>query len=317
VKNVRPLTGAAPETSAEPSTALIATTFAIRPASDIDRRRLSASLTAASIPADAEIFVAVAGETETLVGAGGVWFRPSRLFPDHADGLLHVAEAHRRRGIGRGLLDCLTTTARDAGVKEFRTQPMEHRSAAFQFALACGFQPKPPTITYEAPMESYIAAYTPVYERIVNRGRMPPAARVIPLSEANREEVCRLLIDYLGFPAQGAAERLRGTEQGYSQTISRVALLDDKMVGVILATYHGIMGAIEGTVVLPKHRHTWVASALKYHIMNALIAQDVKWVQFSASEIQHRDTANFARRLPRARVVKTVSPAVLDLNQSQ
>jgi hypothetical protein len=96
-----------------------------------------------------------------------------------------------------------------------------------------------------------------------------------------------------------------------------VALLNGKMVGVILATYHGIMAAIEGTVVLPEHRHTWVASALKYHIMNALIAQNVKWVQFSASETQHRDTANFGRRLAKARVVKTVCTAVLDLRQPQ
>ena len=138
---------------------------------------------------------------------------------------------------------------------------------------------------------------------------------MIPLSEANREEVCRLLVDYLGFPAHETAQRLRGTEQGYSQTISRVALLNGKMIGIILATYHGMMAAIEGTVVLPEHRHTWVASALKYHIMHALIAKNVKFVQFSASESQHRDTANFGRRLAQARVVKTVSAAVLDLRQ--
>jgi GNAT superfamily N-acetyltransferase len=274
-------------------------------------------LTVASVPAEAEVFVAVSAEADHLLGAAGVWFKPSRAFPDQADGLVYVGEAHRRAGIGRGLLECLTTIARECGAKEIRTGPMEYSSSGFQFALACGFQPNPPTITYEAPMESYIKAYTPVYERIVERGRMPPGARVIPLSEANREEVCRLLVDYLDFPVQGAAERLRGTEKGYSQTISRVALLNGKMIGVILATYHGIMGAIEGTVVLPEHRHTWVASALKYHIMNALIAQNVKWVQFSANESQHRDTANFGRRLTKARLVKTVGRAVLDLRQPE
>ena len=123
---------------------------------------------------------------------------------------------------------------------------MERASAAFQFAVRCGFQPKPPTITYEAPMQSYIEAYTPVYQRVVERGRMPAGAKMIPLKDANREEVCRLLIDHLGFPASGTAERLRGTEQGYSQTISRVALLDGKLVGIILATYHGAMAMIEG-----------------------------------------------------------------------
>jgi len=166
-------------------------------------------------------------------------------------------------------------------------------------------------------MQSYIQAYTPVYERVVQRGRMPAGVKMIPLKDANREEVCRLLIDHLGFPPQGTAERLRGTEQGYSQTISRVALLDGKMVGVILATYHGAMAMIEGTVVLPGHRHSWIAPALKYHIMHALIDQNVKFVQFSASESQHRDTANFGRRLPNTRIVKSMNAAVLDLRQQE
>lgn len=269
------------------------------------------------MPADAEIIVAASADTNALFGAAGIWFKPSRTFPEYADGLVHVGEAHRRKGIGRSLLECLTNLARDGGAKELRTRSMEHSSAGFQFATACGFQSTPPTITYEAPMQSYIEAYTPVYERVVQRGRMPGGARMIPLKDANREEVCGLLIDHLGFPPQATAERLRGTEQGYSQTISRVALLDGKMVGVILATYHGTMGMIEGTVVLPGHRHSWIAPALKYHIMHALIDQNVKFVQFSASESQHRDTANFGRRLPNTRIVKSMSAAVLDLRQPE
>ena len=38
--------------------------------------------------------------------------------------------------------------------------------------------------------------------------------------------------------------------------------------------------------------------------MHALIDQNVKFVQFSASESQHRDTANFGRRLSNTRIVK-------------
>ncbi len=297
---------------------MIAASFAIRRATDIDRRKLFAALSAVSVPANAELFTACSTDSEALLGAGAVWFKPNRTFPDYADGLVQVGEPHRRQGIGRALLDRLTEAARDGGAREFRTRRMEHNTTGFQFALACGFQPNTPTITYEAPMESYIKAYTPVYERLVERGRMPAGARMIPLREANKEEVGQLLIEYLGFPAQGTADRLRGTtDQGFSQTISRVALLNGKMVGVILSTYHGTMAAIEGTVVLPEHRHTWVASALKYHIMHALIDQNVKWVQFSASDTQHRDTANFARRLPQTRVVKTVGTAVLDLSQPQ
>lgn len=293
---------------------MIATTFSIRSATEIERRKLGNLLFPSSAGSNADIRVASA-EAGPPLGAAAVWYTPSREFPEYANLGLHVLEPHRRQGVGRALLENVVDTARKTGAGELRVQPLQHESAGFLFAMACGFDAKPATITYEAPMESYKEAYTPVYERIVQRGRMPAGAKMIPLKDANREEVCRLLIDYLGFPAHTAAERLRGTEQGFSQTISRVALLDGKMVGVILATYHGIMGAIAGTVVLPEHRNSWVAPALKYHIMHALIAQNVKWVQFSASETQHRDTANFGRRLPRARVVKAVSTAVLDLRK--
>ncbi len=250
-------------------------------------------------------------EGESPLGAAAIWYTPSRQFPEHGNLGIHVLEPHRRHGVGRALLQKLIEAARKVGAKQLRVPSLDQDSAGFQFAIGCGFQPKPATVTYEAPMANYVKAYTPVYERIVERGRMPPEAKMIPLKDANREEVCRLLIDHLG--VNGVAERLRGTEHGFSQTISQVALLDGKIVGVILASYHGVMAMIEGTAVLPNHRHSWVTPALKYHIMHALISRGVQWVRFSANDVQHRDTANFGRKLG-GRVVKKVSGAVLNLD---
>ena len=227
---------------------------------------------------------------------------------------MQVFEPHRRKGVGRALLESVTDTARKLGAGELRFPPLNQNGAGFHFAIACGFEAQPATVSYEAPMEDYIQAFAPVYERLVKRGRIPAGARVIPLMEANREQVCRLIIDNLGFPSQNVAERLRGTEHGFSQTISRVALLNEKMVGATLMTYQKAVASVVGTAVLPEHRHSWVNAALKYHVMQELISRGVKWVRFSASDKQHRDTANFARRI-KARVLGKVSAAVLHLNQ--
>ena len=295
---------------------MIAATFAIRAATEIERRKLGNALFPRSAESTADIMVASAADGRPPLGAAAVWYAPSREFPEHANLGLHVLEPHRRQGIGRALLENMADVARKTGAGELRGQSLQHASAGFLFAMACGFEAQPATIDYEAPIEDYIRALAPVYERLVKRKRMPPDAKVIPLKEANREEVCRLIMDNLGFPSQSLADRLRGTEHGFSQTISRVALLDGRMVGAILMTFQKAVASVVGTAVIPQHRYSWVNVALKYHVMQEVIARDVRWGRFSANEERHRDTANFARRI-NARVLGKISAVILHLNREQ
>ena len=295
---------------------MIAANFAVRSATDTERLKLANLLLPGGAASTADMMVAVLDDDEQPLGAAAVWYAPSRQFPECANLTMHVLEPHRRNGIGRSLLQSAIAAARKVAPKELRVGPFNQASAGFQFATACGFEAKSPTVSYEAPLEDYIKAFTPIYKRLAARGRIPLGARVIPLKEANPEEVCRLIIDNLGFPSQNVAERLRGTEHGFSQTISRVALLDGKLVGAILMTYHKAMAMVAGTAVLPEHRNSWVNAALKYHALQELIIRDVSTVRFSANDNQHRDTANFARRIG-ARVLGKVSAMTLDLTKAQ
>ena len=290
---------------------MIAATFAVRAATEIERRKLAGVLYPQTEAATVDIIVAAA-EGESPLGAAVTWYTPSRHFPEHANLRMLVLESHRRQGVGRTLLKSVIDAARKVGARDLCGPAIDQQSIGFLFAMSTGFQPQPATFNYEAPMEDYIKAFTPVYERLARKGRIPARARIVPLKEANREEVCRLIMDNLGFPSQGLAERLRGTEHGFSQTISRVALLDGKMVGATLMTFQKAVATVIGTAVLQEHRNSWVNAALKYHVMQELIARDVKWVRFSASETQHRDTSNFARRI-KAKVLSKVSAVVMDL----
>lgn len=290
---------------------MIAATFAVRAATEIERRKLAGVLFPQPQASSVEIIVAAA-EGQSPLGAAATWYTPSRQFPEHANLRMLVLEPHRRQGVGRALLKTVIDASRKVGARDLCGPPLNQQSAGFLFAISAGFHPQPATINYEAPMSDYIKAFAPLYDRLVKKGRLPSGARVIPLKEADREEVCRLIMDNLGFPSQNVAEGLRGTEQGYSQTISRVALLDGKMVGAILMTYQKAMASVAGTAVVQEHRNSWVNAALKYHAMQELITRDVKWVRFSASEKQHRDTSNFARRI-KAKVLSKVRAVVMDL----
>jgi GNAT superfamily N-acetyltransferase len=298
---------------------LIAGTFTIRRAEGVERRRIAELLLPFSPELDADIVVATEAEGEKSIGAAAVWFSPSRRFPERADCVVHVLEPQRRRGIGRALLGSVTAAAREIGARQLRTVPLEEKSPGYQFLLACGFQFGASTISCEAPIQDFVGVTRPIYDRLEKRGKIPTGARIIPLSEAPREEVCRLVLDNLGFSSQHVAERLRGTEHGFSQTLSRVAVMDGKLVGALLITYQKALASVDATAVLPHYRHTWVNAALKYSAAEALIARGVEKIRFSANSAEHRDTANLAMRTgrTRARVLKTISVGTLDLGQDR
>ena len=295
---------------------MIAGTFTIRRAEGVERRRITGLLLPGPAERDADVIVATEAHGEEPIGAAAVWFTPSRRFPERADCVVHVLEPHRRRGVGRALLGRVTAVAREIGVRQLGTRPLEPKSPGFQFLLACGFEFGAATISCEVPIENLANVTRPLYERMEKRGKIPNGARIIPLSEAPREEVCRLVLDNLGFSSQHVAERLRGTEHGFSQTISRVALLNGKLVGALLITYQKALASVDATAVLPHYRHTWVNAALKYFAFEELIARGVERVRFSANSAQHRDTVNLATRT-KARVLKTIFIAALDLEKDR
>jgi GNAT superfamily N-acetyltransferase len=291
---------------------LITASFSIRRAEGIERRSVVRQLLPHPAQDGADIFVAAEADNPKPIGAAAIWFTPSRHFPETGNFVLHVAEAQRRRGAGRALLESLISAARDIGAKQLKTSPLEEQSAGFQFLLVCGFEFGAPTITCEAPIEDFANLLRPLHDRLEKRGKIPAGGRVLPLSQVPGENVCRLMIDYLGFPSEAVAERFRSTEHGFSQTLSRVALLDGKIVGAFLITYQKAVATIEATAVLPAHRHSWVNVALRFSAVEEGLARGVERIRFSANGNLHRDTVNHAARI-KARVLKTIRQPTFNL----
>ena len=277
------------------------------------RAAIAASLVPPSAQATAEVFSATNKESGELCGAAALWFTPNRPFAEHATSIVHVLPPHRRQGLGRRLLHAAAGAAADNAVGQLRSCPLEESSPAFQFAIACGFDPGPATLTCEAPMESYARVTRPVYNRLCTAGKIPPGAQVIPLDQARPDDVCRVILENLGYPAQHLADRVRRAEYGFSQTISQVALLDQRVVGALLITYQKAVASVDATAVLPQYRHTWVNAALKHFAVEELIRRRVKRVRFSANSVEHRDTVKLIHRV-KGTVLKAMRLPTLTLH---
>jgi putative acetyltransferase len=87
---------------------------------------------------DAAVFVAAVGDR--IVARLSVARDPHPASPHVADLGLIVAEAHRRRGIGRLLLDTAVTWARDAGVRKLELHVFPWNAPALALYESFGFR---------------------------------------------------------------------------------------------------------------------------------------------------------------------------------
>jgi RimJ/RimL family protein N-acetyltransferase len=84
--------------------------------------------------------VFVAEEGERIVGRLSLARDPNPASAHVADLGLMVAASHRRRGIGRGLLDAAVQWARESGVRKLELHVLPHNEAAIALYEGFGFR---------------------------------------------------------------------------------------------------------------------------------------------------------------------------------
>jgi GNAT superfamily N-acetyltransferase len=145
---------------------------------------------------------------------------------------VHVPKPFRRRGVATALIDHLAGDAREqrCGSLAVLLEP-EDRDGALPFLNARGFQPVDQMTTFEASVERMAALLFKQRRWLIDRGRIPAAARIVPLSEAPIEAVAELHASSIGGVAPRIASSLTELARSPDGRDTVVLLIDGVVRG--------------------------------------------------------------------------------------
>lgn len=244
-------------------------------------------------------FVAEAGDPPRVVAAAGITgaIRPKPLAgPGVA---VHVIAPNRRQGIARRLLAELGERAAATGAAAlYATQKVELNSDEMQAWTALGFVPCETVEYHELPLDQFEIQLAPLLERMQERGKVPKSARIIPLCEADPEAVAQLHLAVLGGDADDLRQKLRGdVPNSYSARYSRILLVDDRVVGFILAHRAAKdVAHVDANVLAPEVRGGWANVWLKLEATRGAQSLGIKKFVFTSFD-HYTDTRSFTDRL--------------------
>jgi hypothetical protein len=209
---------------------------------------------------------------------------------------LRVICPYRCRGIGSRLLDDLLAVARAfrAGAVIATHDPTEGPEGS-QFLRSRGFERRDRLLTFDLDLRT-LGFLRDARDRLAARGKIPPHARVVPLSEDTVEPVARLQVEHLGgAPDVVRAELRRSLRGGPSIDTSVVLRVGDDVQGHLLAEVAGRQAVVTSCVVAPVYRGGWASVVLKVTALGRALDCGADRVRFAGSP-QIRDTLKLAER---------------------
>lgn len=164
-----------------------------------------------------------------------------------------------------------------------------------RFWESLGFEVNAKLTHYQVALQAYLDMLTPMYDALTAHGRVPISARVLPLSESPLGEVIQLQMEQIGGDAGRLETRLRGKGwYPFDPVMSRVAILDGRVCGFLLAVRDRRGGAlVESRVVAPHARRSWVNVAVMEEAAQAARRAGLTRIRFLAGP-RHQDTHRLA-----------------------
>jgi GNAT superfamily N-acetyltransferase len=253
-------------------------------------------------------FVAVDNKHGLIVGAVAAT-RLARSQPFVGPGVsVHVIEPCRGHGIGTALVRDLETAARRAGAAAlYAARRALEGSDEMRGWVSLGFVPCETVQEHTLPLDQFEPQLAPLLDRMRERGRIPPTARITPLYQANLPAVLQLHLDHLGGNRGELYRKLRGDGAGaFHPRYSRVLVVGDKTLGCILAhRYDQETAAVDADIVDPSLRGGWANVWLKLEATRGAMRLGIKRFRFTSFD-HYGDTRSFASKLGGAVTQTTV-----------
>jgi hypothetical protein len=153
-----------------------------------------------------------------------------------------------------------------------------------------GFAPTQTLVDYEIDCRAAFAVLESTQRQLRQRGRLPAEAAVVALDDAPSAPVDALLSRYLG-------GSIRALGECVSPSLSSVARIGRRVVGVIVAMRKDDGVDIPYTVTEPGFRNLWVTPVMWRRTALELIGAGHDTVTYSTNSQQFRSMFNFTRRL--------------------
>jgi GNAT superfamily N-acetyltransferase len=241
----------------------------------------------------------IAREDGQLAGAAAVVWR-SWSNPGGLPVAVNVLAGHRRRGVGRALLEAAKALATGEAAGLWSMPMIAAGSPQAVFLSACGFQPRTRVHHFEGEIDLFLERVGGKAARHLAGGAS--GMKIESLAEANLESVAWLVSDALGDGPVTTLHKLRGLVQGQrGDPLNRslVATMEGAVAGVLLWRVENGVALVDATVIAKPWRKHGLATVLMSKALEVCRANGVARGRFSSDEAVV-DALDMTARISRA-----------------
>jgi GNAT superfamily N-acetyltransferase len=196
---------------------------------------------------------------------------------------VHVLPAQQRKGVGRALVAAAADMVRGETIGLW-TEPLDGGSAALQFALACGCQPKGRTFLLNAPLDHAIAKLRMKTDAARAAGAAAARAVIRPLADVEVAVAASTVAAELGGGVLLTDAKIRGLMTAQNAVPPHIALIDGQLAGVALCHAAGTRFTVEALVVIPAWRGAHLSQMMMRHLMEQAAGANCLTTHFQSEE---------------------------------
>lgn len=249
------------------------------------------------------LLVAVGSESFRFLGAASFQLldnAPEPAWQAH----VHVVRTHARRGVGRRLMGAIVARAREQQVARIEATVHGDDAGAASFLGAIGFRLSSRVRVFESDVETAWREAEDLRRRLLDRGRIPADVRVVPLSDAPREEVIALLAAPAGDASSdsSALPQLAWSDHWCRPAVmemSPVVMHGDRAVAVVIAERTHDVVTVSWRVVASAYRSGWANIVLGHAALDRMRRSAARTMRFTSTSLTpdtERMTAVFGVR---------------------